>query len=92
MKLCRYGPKGAEKPGVVDSDGNEVPRNSGGKFVITTHAPGELVPGMIVVAISVVILAVRLRATNGSKYPRLAGSPRRPSTPSAGGASSGCSG
>ena len=62
MKLCRYGPAGAEKPGLVDADG--AIRDLSG--VVADLGPDEISPAGL----------ARLAAIDPTTLPKVEGSPR----------------
>ena len=62
MKLCRYGPRGSEKPGLVDSDGRL--RDLSGHIA-------DLVPGEVTLQ-----SIERLKAIDRASLPLVAGQPR----------------
>ena len=62
MKLVRYGPKGMEKPGIVDADGN-------------LRSLAKVVKDIDGDALSPAGLA-KIRKTNAAKLPKVAGKPR----------------
>ena len=62
MKLCRYGPAGAEKPGLVDADG--AIRDLSG--VVADLTPDQLSPAAL----------AKLAAVDPASLPKVEGSPR----------------
>src|SRR3546814_6182520 len=62
MKICRYGPKGAEKPGLIDADGRIRDLSAH----VADITPAEIVPEGL----------ARLKALDPASLPLVEGGPR----------------